>query len=151
MIFTDSKKIKIKSDIEPCVSIRAVLPYMTKKEKRDILKKPFINKKDVSYFLTYAGSEYCIFIPKNYTWDGASIPFGFRWMLGGKGNPKFLIPSCVHDRMCEDKSLVNYNRHLSSIIFRELLISCGCSKARANIMFIAVDNFQKMVRGWKRA
>ena len=88
-------------------------------------------------------------MPKGYTWDGASIPFGFRWILGGKGNPKFLVPSCVHDRMCEEKGLVKYNRRLSSIIFKELLISCGCGKTRANIMFGAVDNYQKMIRGGK--
>ena len=149
MIFTDKKDIKIESDIEPCVGARIVLPCMTKQEKRDIEKKPFINKKNVNYFINYKGEEFTIFIPKSYTWDGASIPFGFRWILGGKGNPKFLVASCVHDKMCENKYLVNYNRKLSSIIFKELLLSCGLSKIKANIMFQTVNNYQRMVRGWR--
>lgn len=149
MIFCDKEKIKIESDIKPCVCARTVLPDMNELEILDIETKPFLNKRGVVYKISYGKTEYPIYISKGYTWDGASIPFGFRWILGGKGNPEFLIPSCVHDKICENKRLIGYNRELSSLIFKELLLACGCGKFRAQIMFLAVDNYQKTRKGWR--
>jgi len=149
MIFCDKENIKIESDSKPCVCARAILPEMNDLEKLDIQLKPFLNKRNITFTINYGGEEYRLHIPKGYTWDGATIPFGFRWILGGKGNPQFLTASCVHDKMCECKWLVDYDRELSSIIFKELLLACGCSKFKAQVMFIAVDNFQKLVRGWR--
>lgn len=150
MIFCNNDLITITSDVEPHVCNRLYLPLIDEEEREDIKKKPFMCKVNVHFFIQYQGEEYRIFIPKCYTWDGATIPFGFRWMLGGKGNPEFLVASCVHDKLCECKYLVNHDRYLSSIIFRELLIACGCNKIKANIMFGAVDTFQKFVKGWKK-
>lgn len=149
MIFCNKENIKIETDKEPCVCARTILPEMNNFEKMSIELKPYLNKRDVTYTIRYNDEEYRIFIPKNYAWDGATIPFGFRWILGGKGNPTFLIPSCVHDKMCECKWLVDNNRELSSLIFKELLLSCGCSKFKAQTMFLAVNNFQKLCKGWK--
>ena len=148
MIFCNKDNIRISSDVTPCVGARTILPIMPESEQKDIEKKPFINKRNITYTIE-TDNLYTIFIPKNYTWDGASIPFGFRWILGGKGNPQFLVASCVHDKMCENKYLVDYDRHLSSVIFKELLLACGCSKFKAEVMFLAVDNFQKLVKEWK--
>lgn len=149
MIFCDKKDLKIESDIEPCVGARTILPNMNKLETFDIELRPFINKRNVTYTIRNDMKEYRIFIPKDYTWDGATIPFGFRWILGGKGNPQFLIASCVHDKICECKWLINHDRELSSVIFRELLLACGCGKTKAKIMYWAVNNFQKFQRGWR--
>ena len=149
MIFCDKKEITIQSDEVPHVCARTILPIMTNEEIEDIKKKPFLNKKNVSFFIRHKGDVYTIFIRKGYSWDGATIPFGVRWILGGKGNPAFLVASCVHDKICENKYLVDHNRELSSLIFKELLLACGCSEFKANIMFLAVNNFQKLMKGWK--
>ena len=149
MIFCDKENIKITSDVKPCVCARSILPSMIQSEIDDIEKRPFLNKKGVTYTIVFKGEEYRFYIPKGYTWDGATIPFGFRWILGGKGNPQFLIPSCVHDKMCECKWLIDYNRELSSRVFKELLLACGCSKLKANIMYFAVNKFQYFVLGWR--
>ena len=149
MIFCSKEDIRIESDVKPCVCARTILPNMTAKEIEDIKKKPYMNKKGITYTINYKGKEYRMYIPKDYTWDGATIPFGFRWILGGKGNPAFLTASCVHDKMCECKWLVNYNRELSSIIFKELLLACGCGRTKAKIMYLAVNNFQKLCKGWR--
>lgn len=148
MKFADNDIITIYSDVEPKPCERAILPYTTEKEAKKILKKPYINERDVNFYIEHNGYIYDIFIEEGYTWDGASIPFGFRWMLGGKGNPEFLIPSMVHDIMCENKDIVNRNRKLSSLIFYYLLLACKCNKLKAKIMYAAVDNFQKLFGGW---
>ena len=147
--FCDKDEIKIYADAEPCVCARTILPITPDAEIKEIKKKPFLNKRNVTFFIYYKDEIYTVFISKGYTWDGASIPFGFRWMLGGKGNPNFLVASCVHDKLCENKYLIDYNRKLSSLIFKELLLACGCTKIKANTMYAAVDNFQKLMKGWK--
>ena len=147
--YCNKEELRIYSDVEPHVCARTVLPSATEEEIKEIEKKPFLNKKNITFYIYNKDNFYVINVKRGYTWDGASIPFGFRWMLGGKGNSKFLLASMVHDRMCEEKSLVNYNRQLSSLIFKELLIGCKCSKFKANIMYLAVDNFQKFNREWK--
>ena len=53
----------------------------------------------------------------------------------------------IHDKLCENKEFINHDRLLSSKTFRGLLIGSGISKLKANIMFFAVDNFQKFC-GW---
>ena len=148
MKFADNDIITIYSDKEPKPCARTIMPYMSDIEVKEILKKPYMNKRDVNFYIEHEDKIYNIFIEKGYTWDGASIPFGFRWMLGGKGNPEFLIPSMVHDVMCENKDVVNRNRKLSSLIFYYLLLACKCNKIKAKIMYTAVDNFQRLFGGW---
>ena len=97
--------------------------------------------------IDYLGTQYCFVIEKGYTWDGATIPFGFRWLIGAKGSSEFLNPSMVHDKMCENHEIVGNDRQLSSMIFRELLIASGVSKLKAKTMYYAVDNFQRFC-GW---
>ena len=150
MKFVDNDIITIYSDIEPKPCVRTTMPYMDTEEVKDILNKPYLNKIGVNFYISYNNTVYCIFIPKGYTWDGATIPFGFRWILGGKGNPSFLIPSMVHDKLCENKYLVDNDRELSSLIFYNLLLACKCNKLKAKIMYLAVDNYQKLAKGWKK-
>jgi hypothetical protein len=140
-------EIRIVTDTAPFVCAKVVLPTHTKEEKESIAKKPYLNKKNITFTITTDNDEYKLFFPDGYSWDGASIPFGFRWLIGSKGDPKFLIPSMVHDKMCECHYLVGNDRNLSSLIFRELLIACGASKLKAQIMYLAVDNFQR-TQGW---
>lgn len=150
MIFCNKTELYIESDVKPSLCARTILPTMIQSEIEDIQKRPFLNKRGVTFTILYKGIEYRLYIPKGYTYDGATIPFGFRWILGGKGNPEFLVASCVHDKMCECKWLVRYNRELSSLIFRELLLACGCNRLKANIMYWAVNNFQKLNKGWRK-
>lgn len=149
MIFCDKENIKVYANRKPTVMVRATLPSMTDAEIADILKKPFVNTLDVTYTIIYNSEEYRIFVPRQYTYDGATIPLGFRWLLGAKGSPNFLIASCVHDKLCECKWLIDYDRELSSLIFKELLLACGCPNWKANLMHFAVNNFQKLCQGWK--
>lgn len=147
MIFCKTDEITIRSDVFPKTQVRTILATYSEEQKKDIKNKPYLNENNVNFFVEYKGEEYCLFVPANYTWDGASIPFLFRPLIGGKGKQEFLIPSMVHDKMCECKWLVDNDRYLSSLIFKKLLKACGVGKIRAQIMFLAVDNFQKL-QGW---
>ena len=60
------------------------------------------------------------------------------------GEVDFLDASCVHDILCEHHNFVDYDRQLSSMIFREILKAAGVSDLKANIMYNAVDNYQKV-------
>lgn len=95
--------------------------------------------------VTYEDKVYFIANETNFKYDGASIAFKI-----GKGNMKLLIPALYHDIICEDKSLVDFDRKLSSMIFKELLIQCKVNKVTAQIMYLSVDTYQRFMTGWKK-
>lgn len=146
MLLVDSEKddLKIYIDREPHITVKNPRHY-----SKEEMKKPYLNKSRVMFTIYYKDEQYVICCDKGYDWDGASIPFGFRWLIGSKGSPQFLVPSMVHDKMCENHNSVKNNRYLSSLIFRELLIAYKVGKFKANVMFNAVDNFQKVCGGWR--
>ena len=130
----------------PEIDVREVLPY---EELGDRNKKPFRTTKSSFIHIKYQTKDKkikvnTIFAQKDYIYDGASIPFKI-----GKGNMKLLIPALFHDIMCEDKSKIDFHRNLSSLIFKELLRQCGVNKFVRQMMYIAVDNYQRFMRGWK--
>ena len=128
----------------PDISVREVLPDDPEEAIKDKNKKPFIAMASALIKVLYKGKTYFIANDSGYCYDGATIPFKI-----GKGNMKLLIPALFHDIICEDKSKVDYNRYLSSLIFRELLIQCKVNKFTACVMFLAVDTYQRFMRGWK--
>lgn len=133
----------------PEIEVRQVMPYDDDETVKDKNRKPFKTNKSALIKIQYTDKngnyiKKIISNPSEYTYDGASIPFKI-----GKGNMKLLIPALFHDLMCEDKSLINYNRNLSSKIFRDLLIQCKVNIFVAQIMYLAVDNYQRFMSGWK--
>lgn len=107
-------------------------------------KKPFITINETQFKIRLNNNETLnLLVPKLYPFDGATILFGI-----GKGNMKLLIPALIHDIICENKNLVNYNRKLSSMIFKECLIKCKVNWLIAEIMFICVDVYQKYLCDW---
>lgn len=147
IVWCDKAELHIDSDIQPHISVRIPMPSDTENEKKDKRRMPFINKTRIMWNINYLGTQYCFVIPRGFCYDGASIPFGFRWLIGAKGSDEFMIPSCVHDYMCIHHDCVGHDRQLSSMIFRELLIASGVGKLRAQTMYLAVENFQRFC-GW---
>ena len=145
MLLVDSTKdnLKIYVDVEPTPTVKN--SRICSKEE---MQKPYVNTDRCMFTVFYNDEQFIILCERGYDWDGASIPFGFRWLIGAKGSPQFLVPSMVHDKLCENHNLVKNNRYLSSLIFRELLIAYKVNKFKANVMFNAVDNFQKIIGGW---
>ena len=96
--------IAILFDQKPQVAVRVILPTMTIFEKESIKKYPFLNKRELKVALQDKKKQlqYTFIIPKGYTWDGASIPKLFWKFIGSKTDSTFLIPSMIHDVLCEN-------------------------------------------------
>ena len=72
IIWCNKDYLTIMSDVEPQTAVRTPLPSDSKEEKKDKKKKPYINKIDVVFYINYLGTAYHVYIPRGYTWDGAS-------------------------------------------------------------------------------
>lgn len=132
------------SDI-PYVSIRYAVPSMTDAEIKAVKKYPFINKRTITVRLVDKVKDraYQFDIPKNYCYDGASVPWLFRRIIGAPTDNSFLIAALVHDVMCENHQYVMNDRHFSSEVFNALLESSRVGKFKRYLMFHSVDCFQR--------
>lgn len=133
----------------PEVSMRIVLPAMSDLEKNTILKFPFFNDKklDVELFDYKKNKKYSFSIPKGYVWDGATIPRAFWRLIGSKTDPKFLIPSLIHDVLCENHGYIDNDRYFSTLVFERLLYVSGVNGFSRWMIKHSVDNYQKFC-GW---
>ena len=141
--------VLVSFDKVPVIQARTIRPEMTKFEKVRIARYPFSCKKSlkVMIFDNKKFRQYDFVIKENYCWDGASIP-RFAWrLIGANTAAEFLIPSLIHDVLCENHQYINNDRVLSSRVFKALLIASGVSEFKANVMFTAVDTFQRFC-GW---
>lgn len=129
---------------EPNIHVRTVLPSDSDKEAKDKVKLPFVTCTRSTLIVRTEDETFTILAPNGTKFDGASIPLGL-----GKGNTKLHVAALFHDLICIDKSLVNYNRNLSSTIYYELLVMHKLPKWRAKAQYYAVDTWQRFQRGWK--
>ncbi len=134
---------------EPQIDIRYITSYFDEKLKKDIKKKPFENKTDIDVLLMdkINDKSYDFNIPKGYTWDGASIPRLFWRLIGSKTDNRFLIPSMIHDVLCENHHYVNNDRYFADKVFERLLYVSEVNAFSRWMIFHSVDNFQKFC-GW---
>lgn len=149
--WTQNKKVIVYFSDTPYVSIRYAVPSMTDAEIKAIKKYPFINKRTITVRLIDKTKDrtYQFDIPKNYCYDGASIPWLFRRIIGAPTDNSFLIGALVHDVMCENHQYVMNDRHFSSEVFNALLESSKVSKLKRYLMFHSVDCFQRFC-GWEK-
>lgn len=142
--------IGIQFSCRPHVDILYPEPQMSKDNIEQIEDKPFICKNKINVVLIdfYKDKTYRFTIPKDYRWDGASIPRAFWRIIGSKENPKFLIPSMIHDVICENHHYVGNDRYFADRVFEKLLKVSGVCAFKRWAMFHTVDNFQKFC-GWK--
>ena len=143
------EELCIEFDDVPHVGIRYMLPSSTDLEAKSIKKYPFINRKQLRVKITdyIKDKVYEFNIKRFYCFDGATIP-RFLWrVIGSNTDNAFLIGALIHDVLCENHHYINNDRNLSSRLFRALLITGGVTKTKAQIMYLAVDNFQRFC-GW---
>ena len=143
--------IGIQFSESPCVCMRIITPSMTQEEKEDITRKPFLCKRELKVrLIDYDNLKtYDFKIAKGYKYDGASIPRAFWRLIGAKTDPRFLIPSLIHDVLCENHSFVNNDRYFADKVFERLLYVSGVPAFSRWLMFHSVDNFQKFKK-WNK-
>jgi hypothetical protein len=137
IVWCDKAELKITSDIAPITGVCTPLPSDSKATKEYKKKFPYINKKRVLFDINYLGTQYCFIVEKGFRWNGTNCLFLQHY-------PKLLDASMVHDLLCNKHELVNNDRQLSSMIFREIGISSGVNKAFMWVAYHAVDNYQKV-------
>lgn len=145
-----SKKIAIYFDDVPCVGIRYKLPSMTKDEKKSIDKYPFICRRtlEVTIFDFIGNHQYKFTIPKDYCYDGASIPRMFWRIVGAPTDNKFLIAALVHDVLCERHEVIMYDKSLSTNVFNALLEVAEVNPISRFLMKNSVACFQTLFCNW---
>lgn len=139
IVWCDKPELKITSDIAPCTTVCKPLPSDSDEVKEYKKKFPYLNKKRVLFDVTYLGTQYCFVIEKGFRWNGTNCLFLQHY-------PKLLDASCVHDLLCNKHDLIDNDRQLSSMIFREIGIASGVWEPFMWGAYHCVDNFQK-IRG----
>jgi hypothetical protein len=139
------EEISILFDKVPNVTMRYVTPFTTEEEKKEINKKPFINLSELKVILQdkIEQETYEFIIPKDYTWNGANIPRMFWRLMGSMTDNRFLIPSMIHDVLCENHDYIDSDRYFSTIIFERLLYVSKVNPFSRWLMKHSVDNWQK--------
>ena len=119
-------------------------------ELKYALKKPFYVSDDINVIIEYENCSYSFTLKKGYDWNGANVPACAWVIIGQQKEPRFKLASCVHDFLCENKEVINYNRYLSTLIFEALCNHFGrFNSFKRWMMFHSVDNFQKLC-GWSK-
>lgn len=137
IVWCDKPELKITSDIEPSTGVCKPLPSDSDDVKDYKRKFPYINKRRVLFDVNYLGKQYCILISKGFRWNGTNCLFLQHY-------PKLLDASMVHDILCNCHELVDGDRQLSSMIFREIGIASGVNKTFMWLAYHCVDNYQKV-------
>lgn len=143
----EQKEIKaLRLSNDPHIHTRSVLFTDEQEDIKKKNKKQFITCTPASLDVLFTDDTYIhLDAPKGYIFDGATIPFNI-----GKGDMRLLIPALFHDIMCDDKSTINYDRNLASRIFWKALLQCHIPPAKAKMMYMAVELFQKTCCNWRK-
>ena len=143
------EELKIIFDKVPELNVQFVMPWMTEEQVKEINKKPFICEEELRVIIVdeIEQEQFEFLIPKGYTWDGATIPRMFWRLIGSKSDNRFLVPSLIHDVLCENHDYIDNQRYLSTIIFERLLYVSKVNAFNRWMIKHSVDNFQKFC-GW---
>ena len=109
------------------------------------LEKPFYLMDPVFLIVEYGNKRIRAKIDRGFISDGCTIPKVFRCLFGCPHTGVYLPASIIHDYILEHPEIVHYNRKLASRIFKTALLNEGVSPLKAQIMYLAVDLWQRLV------
>lgn len=139
-----NKYVEIFFEEIPRVGVRYILPSMNAEQKKSIKKYPFINRKTLKVKLNDKVKHkiYNFIIPKDYCFDGASIPRLFWRIIGSNTDNKFLIAALVHDVLCENHNYIDNDKNFSSEVFNALLEASDVIPIKRFFMKHSVNLYQ---------
>ena len=145
----EDENLLIKFNKTPNVTMRYITPFMTDNEKKEISKKPFVCLEELNVTLVNKKEIYTFNIPKNYTWDGMTIP-RFAWTLIGvsKESNGGMLASMLHDYLTTYKNIINNKRALSTDVFNAMLKVGKVNPVRRFFMKNSVALFQTLFCNW---
>ena len=145
----EDDELSIYFDKTPELDVLFVQPWMSEDEIKSVNSKPFLCKSELKVQLIdkIEFESYIFTIQKDYRWDGASIPRFFWRLIGAKTDNRFLVPSLIHDVLCENHEYVENNRYFSTIVFERLLFVSRVHPFNRWLIKHSVDNYQKFC-GW---
>lgn len=137
---------------KPIIEVRCPEDAENEKERQEFLKKPFVCKNRLWILLLNHKQErtYKILVNEGYAWDGASIPRIAWRLIGSPSESIFLRASLVHDKMCENKNNIGYDRAFSTNVFNALLEKAGVGKFKRFLMKNSVACFQTLFCDWEK-
>lgn len=146
----DDKNLTILFSNIPHVCIRYPLPSHTDEEKKNIKKYPFVCKTKLNVSLVDKKKDvtYNFIIPKDYCYDGASIPRLFWRVVGSNTDNRFLIAALIHDVLCENHNYVDNDKSFSTNVFNALLKASDVNACQRFLMKNSVACFQTLFCGW---
>lgn len=117
--------------------------------KKDKKKKPIYIRKSFNAYIMYKGLTYTIPIEQGLCTDGSTI-IRLLWTLIGETpySPNLIIGSILHDEICNKPCIVEYDRILSTKIFRGMAISGGTPVWKINIMCFFINCWQFLIGNW---
>ena len=138
-------QVSISFDTYPRICMRYVLPSTTKEGRKSIKKYPFINKRTLKVCLidNVKDKIYEFDIPKNYCFDGASVPRFFWRVIGPNTDNNFLISALIHDVLCENHNYIDNDRKFSTQVFNALLEVSEVPPFKRFLMKNSVDFYQR--------
>ena len=150
IVWYEDEDLKIVFSSTPNLNMQYVMPWNTKEQVKEINKKPFICQESFNVELVDKIKDvtYGFLIPTGYTWDGASIPRAFWRLIGAKTDNRFLIPSLIHDVLCENHDYIDNDRYFSTCVFERLLYVSKVNAFNRWMIKHSVDNYQKVFGGW---
>lgn len=105
---------------------------------------------DLKLDMNYFDKNINFIVPKNFIYDGASIPRALWSFVGTPYSCKYDTPGCIHDYLYSKSSddIINSNnvkttldRYTADYIFRDLLCKNGVNTMLAYIMYFIVRCF----------
>lgn len=116
-------------------------------------KKPFYLLDHIYFCVDYDGKRIIEKIARGFESDGTTLLKILFFIFGCSHNPQYLPAAIIHDWIMAHPEAVNYNRKLSSQIFRQALLNEGVAKWKAQAMFLAVEFWQWLknffVKKWR--
>lgn len=111
-------------------------------------QKCFYNLKSNVVKVKVEGFARSFVLPNGFQSDGCTIPKIFRFIFGCNHKGKYLPASLIHDFLLEHDEIIP-KRKLVSQTFKAALLKEGVSPIKANLMYFAVEFWQRFIKRWE--